>query len=50
LVHKAQLAKPNQYFHKIHPDQAAEVDARFDAEKAKAEAKAKAAPPVAKAA
>jgi NADH-quinone oxidoreductase subunit I len=50
LVHKAQLAKPNQYFQKIHPDQAAEVDARFGAEKAKAEAKAKAASPMAKAA
>ena len=44
LVRKAQLAKPNQYFHKIHPVEAAEVDARLGAEKAKAEAKAKAAP------
>ena len=44
LVRKAQLAKPNQYFHKIHPAEAAEVDARLGAEKAKAEAKAKAAP------
>ncbi|HVM47215.1 MAG TPA: 4Fe-4S binding protein [Candidatus Acidoferrum sp.] len=43
LQRKAQLAKPNQYFHKIHPAEAAEVDGRLDAEKAKAEAKAKAA-------
>jgi NADH-quinone oxidoreductase subunit I len=50
LVHKAQLAKPNPYFHKIHPAEAAEVDARLGAEKAKAEAKAKAAPAAAKAA
>ena len=50
LVRKAQLAKPNQYFHKIHPAEAAEVDARLGAEKAKAEAKAKAAPVAAKAA
>ena len=50
LVRKAQLAKPNQYFHKIHPVEAAEVDARLGAEKAKAEAKAKAAPVAAKAA
>ena len=41
LQRKAQLAKPNQYFHKIHPAEAAEVDGRLDAEKAKAEAKAK---------
>jgi NADH-quinone oxidoreductase subunit I len=50
LVRKAQLAKPNQYFHKIHPAEAAEVDARLGAEKAKAEAKAKAAPAATKAA
>ena len=50
LARKAQLAKPNQYFHKIHPAEAAEVDARLGAEKAKAEAKAKAAPAGAKAA
>jgi NADH-quinone oxidoreductase subunit I len=50
LVRKAQLAKPNQYFHKIHPAEACEVDARLGAEKAKAEAKAKAAPAAAKAA
>lgn len=43
LVHKQQLAKPNHYFHKIHPAEAAEVDGRLAAERAKAEAKAKAA-------
>lgn len=43
LLRKAQLAKPNQYFHKIHPAEAAEVDARLGADKAKAEAKIKAA-------
>src|ERR1022692_4774080 len=43
LVHKAQLAKPNPYYHKIHPTEAAEVDARLETEKAKAEAKARAA-------
>ena len=42
LIHKQQLAKPNEYFHKIHPTDAAEVDARLAAEKLKAEAKAKA--------
>jgi NADH-quinone oxidoreductase subunit I len=43
LLRKAQLAKANQYYHKIHPAEAAEVDARLGAEKARAEAKAKAA-------
>ena len=38
-----QLAKSNEYYHKIHPTEAAEVDARLAEEKAKAEAKAKAA-------
>jgi NADH-quinone oxidoreductase subunit I len=42
LVTKAQLAKANQYFHKLHPTDAAEVDGRLAAEKAKAEAKARA--------
>ena len=40
---RKQLAKSNEYYHKIHPTEAAEVDARLAAEKAKAEAKAKAA-------
>ncbi len=43
LSHKQQLAKPNAYFQKIHPKDAAESDAALAAEKAKAEAKAKAA-------
>jgi len=42
LVHKQQLAKSNQHYHKIHPTESAEVDGRLSAEKAKAEAKAKA--------
>ena len=42
LLHKNDLAKPNLYFQKIHPAEAAEVDARLAAEKAKTEAKAKA--------
>ena len=42
LIRKQQLAKPNDYYRKIHPAEAAEVDARLGAEKAKAEAKAKA--------
>ena len=42
LLRKAQLAKSNDYYRKIHPAEAAEVDARLGAEKAKAEAKAKA--------
>ena len=44
LMRKQQLAKPNDYYRRIHPAEAAEVDARLGAEKAKAEAKAKAAP------
>jgi NADH-quinone oxidoreductase subunit I len=43
LLNKAQLARSNQYFHQIHPDEAATVDARLAAEKAKAAAKAAAA-------
>ena len=42
LVNKRQLAKSNDYYHKIHPTEATEVDDRLAAEKAKAEAKAKA--------
>jgi NADH-quinone oxidoreductase subunit I len=44
LLSKVQLAKPNEYYQKIHPTEASEVDARLAAEKTKAEAKAKAAP------
>jgi len=43
LLHKQQLAKPNDYFRKLHPTVADEIDARRADEKAKAEAKAKAA-------
>ncbi len=43
LRHRNQLAKSNEYYHKIHPTEAAEVDARLAEEKAKVEAKAKAA-------
>ncbi len=42
LLNKNDLAKSNRYYQKIHPTEAAEVDARLAAEKAKAEAKAKA--------
>ncbi len=42
LLHKQQLAKSNAYYHKIHPAEAAEVDARLAEQKAMAEAKAKA--------
>ena len=41
LLRKQQLAKSNDYYRKIHPGEAAEVDARLGAEKAKVEAKAK---------
>ncbi|OAM88209.1 4Fe-4S dicluster domain-containing protein [Termitidicoccus mucosus] len=43
LVHLDQLAKPNSYFHQIHPADAAEIDARLAEDKRKAEEKAKAA-------
>src|SRR5436305_5286853 len=42
LQRKEELAKSNEYYHQIHPTEAAEVDGRLAAEKAKAEAKAKA--------
>ena len=43
LLDRHQLARSNEYYHKIHPTEASEVDARLAEEKAKAEAKAKAA-------
>ena len=43
LLDRHQLARSNEYYHKIHPTEAAEVDARLAEEKAKADAKAKAA-------
>ena len=45
LLHKSDLAKPNVYYHRLHPTEAAEVDARLAAEQAKAAAKAKPASP-----
>lgn len=42
LLDREQLAKSNEYYHQIHPTEAAEVDARLAEEKAKADAKAKA--------
>jgi NADH-quinone oxidoreductase subunit I len=49
LWRKNQLAKPNEYFHQIHPTVATEIDERLAEAKAKLEAKAKpvAAPPAA---
>ena len=43
LLDRHQLARSNEYYHRIHPTEADEVDARLGAEKAAAEAKAKAA-------
>ncbi len=43
LLDREHLAKPNSYFHEIHPSEAAEVDARLAAERKAAEEKAKAA-------
>jgi NADH-quinone oxidoreductase subunit I len=43
LYDREQLAKSNEHYHKIHPTEATEVDARLAEEKSKAEAKAKAA-------
>ena len=41
LLNKTDLAKPNEYFHRIHPTEAAEVDRRLQAEKDRANEKAK---------
>jgi NADH-quinone oxidoreductase subunit I len=43
LLDRNTLAKPNSYFHQIHPTEAAEVDGRLAAERKAAEEKAKAA-------
>jgi NADH-quinone oxidoreductase subunit I len=43
LYDRKELAKSNEHYHKIHPTEAAEVDARLAEEKTKAEEKAKAA-------
>jgi NADH-quinone oxidoreductase subunit I len=42
LLNKDRLSKSNDYYRKLHPTEAGEVDARLAAEKAKVEAKAKA--------
>jgi NADH-quinone oxidoreductase subunit I len=42
LLDRQRLARSNEYFHQIHPIEAAEVDGRLAEEKAKVEAKAKA--------
>jgi len=47
LLDRKELAKSNEYYHQIHPTEAAEVDARLAAEKAKAAADAAAAKAVA---
>src|SRR5216117_3599413 len=38
LLNKHQLAKSNEYYHKIHPTESAQVDSHLAAEKAKIEA------------
>ncbi len=43
LLDRKQLSKSNEHYHRIHPTEAAEVDARLAGEKAKSDAKAKAA-------
>jgi len=43
LLNREQLAKPNSYFHQLHPTDAAEVDGRLGAERKAAEEKARAA-------
>jgi NADH-quinone oxidoreductase subunit I len=43
LYDRKELAKSNEHYHKIHPTEAAEVDARLAEEKVKADAKAKSA-------
>jgi len=43
LLDRKELSKSNEYYHQIHPTEAAEVDARLAEEKIKADAKAKAA-------
>jgi NADH-quinone oxidoreductase subunit I len=42
LHHRERLSRSNDYYHRIHPTEAREVDERLATEKAKAEAKAKA--------
>src|SRR5947208_16496950 len=42
LFDKHRLARSNEYYHRIHPAEAAEVDSHLAAEKAKVEARTKA--------
>src|SRR5258705_2341023 len=42
LLTKSELAKPNTYYHQLHPTEAGEVDARLDEDKRKTQATAKA--------
>jgi NADH-quinone oxidoreductase subunit I len=41
LMKREDLAKPNSHFHRIHPTDAAEVDARLEEDRRKAEEKAR---------
>ena len=43
LLDRKQLSKPNAYFHQIHPTEAAAVETRLKADRAKSEAKSTAA-------
>jgi NADH-quinone oxidoreductase subunit I len=43
LLHKEQLAEPNEHFQKLHPTDAADVDARLETARAKTAAKAQSA-------
>ena len=45
LFDKQQLAKPNEYYHEIHPTEASEVDAALAAARAKAAPKPPPPPP-----
>ena len=45
LLHKPDLTKPNAYYQRIHPSEAAAVDAQLAAERARTEAKAKTSAP-----
>jgi NADH-quinone oxidoreductase subunit I len=47
LLDKQELAKSNEYYHEIHPTEAASVDAALAEERAKAQAKKPPAPPAA---
>jgi len=49
LLDRKKLAKSNEYYHSIHPTEATAVDAHLAVEKAKSDAKAKAAADAAKA-